>query len=86
MIDRNQFSSFFVTPENNLILTNSTSKKGNSSDDIFEFYKEVSPRGEIIATYRIWESSSNYPPFKTQSGWEKYDLNGNEVNSGHIRK
>ena len=42
-------------------------------------YDEVTPDGEVVAQYRVWDHMRIYPPRKTHRGWEKRDLEGNVI-------
>lgn len=60
-----------------------TQKRGMDNDD--DYFDEVAPTGEIVATYHIWHHMSIYPPQKSDEGWEKFDPAGAKIASGKCR-
>jgi hypothetical protein len=71
-----------VAAENKLVLNQSkrTQKKGMDNDD--DYYDEVNPAGELVATYHIWHHMNVYPPQSTNEGWAKFDVAGLRIDSG----
>jgi len=82
MIDPKTLPFLPVGEGNHLTLTDSKSSQRKGMDNDDEYYDEVTPEGTVAAKYHTWHHMCIYPPQKTNSGWEKLDVEGNVIESG----
>lgn len=73
-----------VAPGNRLILISSKNTQKHGRDDDEDYYEEVSPDGKVVAKYYAWVRMSIYPPHNQDSGWHKYDPQGNLIDMGRM--
>jgi hypothetical protein len=66
MSSENNFPFLPIELENDLVNTerNRSQKKGMDNDD--DYYNEVNPNGEVVATYHIWHYMQISPPLIQQ--------------------
>jgi hypothetical protein len=69
---------FNVSKDNDLKQT-SFKQKGTMAQNEYWTYEEINPNGEIISKIEHWECTSIKPPYNSNSGYIKYDINGNII-------
>ena len=71
-----------ISSSNKLVLqsTKRTQRHGMDNDD--DYYEEVDPAGNVVATFHVWHHMDTHPPQSSSAGWTKFDVNGVEVASG----
>lgn len=85
MINPEQMPYLPASKNNHLVLTDSkrSQRKGMDNDD--DYYDEVDANGNLVARYHVWHHMSIYPPHNINEGWEKFDLNGQQVAYGKCK-
>lgn len=82
MIAANEIPFLPVDVGNHLVRTDSKSSQRKGMDNDDEYYDEVTVDGAIVAKYHTWHHMNIYPPHDINEGWIKYNLKGEEIDSG----
>lgn len=82
MIDPQNHPYLPVKQGNTLVSTDSKSSQRKGMDNDNDYYDEINQIGEKVAEYHVWHHMSIHPPQKVKDGWEKFDLQGNVIDSG----
>lgn len=72
-----------VVSGNRLVCTDTKRSQRHGQDNDDDYFDEVDSEGNIVAKYHTWHHMSTFPPQNIISqGWKKFDLEGNEIDSG----
>ena len=74
------FEKVFGIPADHTLSQKSFRQKGALAQDDHWEHEEVDAEGNVIARYMGWACTSIKPPFKTTTGYRKYDPHGNLIN------
>lgn len=79
------FEKAFQIQQNNTLKQIEFKQKGTMAQDETWKHEELDSEGNIIAIYESWHCTSIKPPFKSKSGFKKYDSEGNIIQtSNHL--
>lgn len=75
------FEEIFDVPSGHTLKKTSYREKGHLGQKEEWKHEELNETGEVVARYKSWDET-NVRGFKSNSGYEKYDLDGNVVATG----
>ncbi|ABV88233.1 hypothetical protein [Shewanella pealeana] len=73
-----------IPDEHEFIQTNSKNEARKGRDTDIYSYDEKDSSGKLVGSYVIRDSMSIYPPQSTIVSFEKFDSDGNKIDSGRI--
>ena len=67
---------FAINEEHIIELGDARERTWPSGERSSLFYRERDSSDQLVACYRVWTQQSSKPPFKSQSGFEKFSPDG----------
>jgi hypothetical protein len=73
-----------IPDDHEFVRTSSKNESRKGWDTDIYGYDEKDSSGNFVASYVVRDGMCIYPPQNTVVSFEKFDANGNEINSGRI--